>query len=146
MVESFGGSLNLIIWLLLIAGGGYYSYRSLFQTKSFNDQYGFGDGSVFMTRLTGTCDGASTLVSIVLLFVGPAGAWAFVAYGWMQSLLGAYFGYTTVNSEWAEIEGIKATAEGYIAPIGFLILNSVLLYNMSGILSRNDKYYISSIT
>ena len=45
-----------------------------------------------------------------------------------------YFGYTTVNSEWAEIEGIKATAEGYIAPIGFLILNSVLLYNMSDIL------------
>ncbi|MBT7563151.1 MAG: hypothetical protein HN621_00560, partial [Porticoccaceae bacterium] len=62
MVESFGGSLNLIIWLLLIAGGGYYSYRCLFQTKSFNDQYGFGDGSVFMTRLTGTCVGASTLV------------------------------------------------------------------------------------
>ena len=87
-----------------------------------------------MTRLTGTCVGASTLVSVVLLFAGPAGAWAFVAYGWMQSLLGAYFGYTTVNSEWAEIEGIKATAEGYIAPIGFLILNSVLLYNMSDIL------------
>ena len=134
MVESFGGSLNLIIWLLLIAGGGYYSYRCLFQTKSFNDQYGFGNGSVFMTRLTGTCVGASTLVSVVLLFAGPAGAWAFVAYGWMQSLLGAYFGYTTVNSEWAEIEGIKATAEGYIAPIGFLILNSILLYNMSDIL------------
>ena len=71
MVESFGGVLNLVIWLLLIVAGGYYAYRCLLQTKGFIDQYGFGDGAVFMTRLVGTCVGASTAVAIVLLFVGP---------------------------------------------------------------------------
>ena len=134
MVESFGGSLNLILWLLLIAGGAYYSYRCLFSTKAFVDQYGFGYSAIFMTRLTGTCVGASTVVSVVLLFSGPQGAWAFGTYAWTQSLLATYFGYTTVNSEWADVEGVKATAEGYIAPIGFLLINTILLYNMSDIL------------
>ena len=136
MVESFGGTLNLIIWLLLAVAGGYYAYRCLLQTKGFVDQYGFGDGAVFMTRLVGTCVGASTIVAIILLFVGPQGAWAFVVYSWFQALLGAIFGYTTVNSEWAEVEGVKATPEGYIAPIGFLILNTILLFNMGDILYR----------
>jgi hypothetical protein len=39
-----------------------------------------------------------------------------------------------VNSEWAEVESVKATAEGYIAPIFFLVVNTILLFNMSDIL------------
>ena len=138
MVEAFGGVLNLVIWLLLIVAGGYYAYRCLLQTKGFIDQYGFGDGAVFMTRLVGTCVGASTAVAIVLLFIGPQGAWAFVVYGWIQALLAAIFGYNTVNSEWAEVEGVKVTPEGYIAPLGFLILNTILLFNMGDILYRTS--------
>jgi hypothetical protein len=40
----------------------------------------------------------------------------------------------TLNSEWANIEGVKATAEGYLAPLVFLVLNSILLFNMGDIL------------
>jgi hypothetical protein len=29
MVENFGGSLNLIIWIIATLGAGYYSYRGL---------------------------------------------------------------------------------------------------------------------
>jgi hypothetical protein len=134
MVENFGGSLNLIVWIVLLLGAAYYSYRCLFQTKAFNDQYGFGDSAVFMTRLAGTQVGAAAIISLVLLFNGPSGAWAFVAWGWTQSLLAAISGYITVNSEWANVEGRKATAEGYIAPIVFLILNTILLVNMGDIL------------
>ena len=53
---------------------------------------------------------------------------------WTQSLLAAVFGFRTINSDWANIEGVKATAEGYLAPIGFLILNTILLFNMGDIL------------
>ncbi|MDG2189790.1 MAG: hypothetical protein P8L25_04150 [Paracoccaceae bacterium] len=134
MADSFGGSLNMVLWILIIVGGGYYSYRCLFATKGFVDQYGFGESAVFMTRFAGTCVGASTLIALVLLFVGPQGAWACVAFAWTQALLATYFGYTTVNSEWAEVEGVKATAEGYIAPIFFLVVNTILLFNMSDIL------------
>ena len=134
MVESFGGSLNLIIWILLTIGAVYYSFRCLFQTKAFNDQYGFGDQAIYITRFAGAQVGAGAIISIVLLITGPSGAWAFVAFGWTQALIGAISGYLTLNSEWANIEGVKPTAEGYIAPIIFLILYSILLYNMGDIL------------
>ena len=134
MVENFGGSLNLVIWVLLFIGAAFYSFRCLFQTKAFNDQYGFGDSSIFMTRFAGTQVGAAAVISLVLLVNGPEGSWAFVAWGWTQSLLAAVFGFRTINSDWANIEGVKATAEGYLAPIGFLLLNSILLFNMGDIL------------
>ena len=137
MVEAFGGVLNLVIWLLLIVAGGYYAYRCLLQTKGFIDQYGFGDGAVFMTRLVGTCVGASTAVAIVILFIGPQGAWAFVVYGWIQALLAAIFGYNTVNSEWAEVEGVKVTPEGYIAPLGLNALSNFCLGKKSFSSSTN---------
>ena len=54
MAENFGGSLNLIIWIVLTLGAIYYSYRCLFQTKAFNDQYGFGDQAIFITRFAGS--------------------------------------------------------------------------------------------
>ena len=87
-----------------------------------------------MTRFAGTQVGAAAVVSLALLINGPEGSWAFVAWGWTQSLLAAIFGYRTVNSDWANIEGVKATAEGYVAPIIFLILNTMLLINMGDIL------------
>ena len=83
MAESFGGTLNLTLWILLLIGSVYYSFRCLFQTKQFNDQYGFGDGAVFMTRFAGTNVGAAAVISLALLVYGPAGAWAFVAWGWV---------------------------------------------------------------
>ena len=134
MVESFGGSLNLIIWIILTIGAVYYSCRCLFQTKAFNDQYGFGDQAIYISRFAGAQVGAGAIISIVLLFTGPSGAWAFVAFGWTQALIAAISGYRTLNSEWASVEGVKPTAEGYIAPIIFLILYTVLLYNMGDIL------------
>ena len=134
MVENFGGSLNLIIWIVLTLGAVYYSYRCLFQTKAFNDQYGFGDQGIFITRFAGSQVAAGAVISIVLLFTGPSGAWAFVAYGWAQALIAAVTGYRTLNSEWAEIEGVKPTAEGYVAPLAFLALYTILLFNMGDIL------------
>ena len=134
MVENFGGSLNLIIWIVLTLGAVYYSYRCLFQTKAFNDQYGFGDQGIFITRFAGSQVAAGAAISIVLLFTGPSGAWAFVAYGWTQALIAAVTGYRTLNSEWAEIEGVKPTAEGYVAPLAFLALYTILLFNMGDIL------------
>ena len=134
MVENFGGSLNLIIWIVLTLGAVYYSYRCLFQTKAFNDQYGFGDQGIFITRFAGSQVAAGAVISIVLLFTGPSGAWAFVAYGWTQALIAAVTGYRTLNSEWAEIEGVKPTAEGYVTPLAFLALYTILLFNMGDIL------------
>jgi hypothetical protein len=63
MVENFGGSLNLVIWVLLFIGAAFYSFRCLFQTKAFNDQYGFGDSGIFMTRSSWCC--GSYIISLI---------------------------------------------------------------------------------
>ena len=81
MVESFGGSLNLVTWIILFMGAAFYSYRCLFQTKAFNDQYGFGDSGIFMTRFAGTQVGAAAIISLALLINGPEGSWAFCGLG-----------------------------------------------------------------
>ena len=58
MIENFGGSLNLIIWIIATLGAGYYSYRCLFGTRGMIDQYGAGDGAAFPLVLIGTFTGA----------------------------------------------------------------------------------------
>ena len=104
MVESFGGSLNLILWLIGLAGTGYYAYRCLFAMEGMMEQYGFGDQSAFVITLLGTFVGAGFIMGVVLLFSGPQGAWAFVTYIFVQSILGVIFGYKVLNSSWAEVE------------------------------------------
>ena len=85
MVESFGGPLNLIVWLIAVAGTGYYAYRCLFATEGMIEQYGFGDQSAFVINLVGTFVGAGFIMGVVLLLAGPQGAWAFVTFCLVQS-------------------------------------------------------------
>ena len=134
MVENFGGSLNLIIWLLATAGAGYYAYRCLFAKEGMIEQYGFGDQSAFVINLTGSFVGAGFIMGVVVLFAGPQGAWLLFTYSFVQSLIGTITGYRMVNGPWAEVDGVKATAEGWIAPLLFSILYGFLLYNMREIL------------
>ena len=72
---------------------------------------------------------AYVLISIYILFRenGPQGTWPIFVFGFLQSLIFTYFGYMTVKfSEAAKMDGIKYTAEGYIAPAIFTILNAIL--------------------
>ena len=134
MVENFGGILNLIVWLVLTAGAGYYSYRCLFGTKGMIDQYGAGDGSAFPLYLVGTFSGAGFIMGVVILISGPGGAWAYVTFSFVQALLGTFFGFRILRSDWAKVDGVKMTAEFWIAPLIFTILFGFLLINMQDIL------------
>ena len=40
--------------ILIMFGNFFYAYRCIFQTQSYIQQYGFGEGSAIMTRLVGT--------------------------------------------------------------------------------------------
>ena len=134
MIDSFGGALNLIIWLVATAGAGYYSYRCLFGTRGMIDQYGAGDGSAFPLYLVGTFSGAGCIMGVVILFSGPEGAWAYVTYSFVQSLLGTIFGLKILRSHWAQADGVKMTNEFWVAPLVFAILFGFLLFNMQNIL------------
>ena len=134
MIENFGGSLNLILWLIGLAGTGNYAYRCLFAMAGMMEQYGFGVQSAFVMTMLGTFVRAGFIMGVVLLFSEPQGAWAFVTYVFVQSILGVILAYRTLNSSWAEVEGVKTSAEGWIAPLIFAIIYGFLLFKMQDIL------------
>ena len=134
MVENFGGSLNLIIWIIATLGAGYYSQRCLVGTRGMIDQDGAGDGAAFPLVLIGTFTGAGFIMGIVIFISGPQYAWAFLTYSFVQSVLGIIFGFRILSSEWAQVEGVKMTNEFWIAPLVFTVLYGFLLFNMQEIL------------
>ena len=80
MIEKFNGIIYLIVFIVHFAGYAFYSFRCLFRTKAFVDQYGMGDGAAIMTRFFGSIFVGSVLMAIYIGFVrsdGLANTWAF---------------------------------------------------------------------
>ena len=112
----------------------FYAYRCLFATDAFIEQYGLGAASESKIKATGCCVGAQGIVYAILIFTSPVGAWAVFAYGTIHAALFLIFGWMTVNGKWAEVEGVKATAEGYIVPAILLVFYLIIMLNMSDII------------
>ena len=137
MIDAFNGPIFLILFILNLLGGAYYAYQAFFASEKFCDQYGK-HSAILPLRLAGSLIAAFVLISIYILFRenGPQGTWPIFVFGFLQSLIFTYFGYVTVNhSAAAKMDGVKYTAEAYIAPAGFTIVNAFLLYGLS------DKIY-----
>ena len=121
MIEEFGGTLNFIAVLIPTLMAFFYGFRCLFATKGFIAQYGLGAASEFMIKTTGTFVTAQGLTDAILILTSPAGAWSVFAFGTIQAALFLYFGYTTTTGKWAEVEGVKASKEGYIVQAILLV-------------------------
>ena len=117
---------NCVI-ILIMFGNFFYAYRCIFQTQSYIQQYGFGDGSAIMTRLVGTFAAGFGVVLIIALFTTIEGAWLLFTYGFIQATIGAIVCYRTINSHWGMVEGLKTSPEGYIAPGVIAGLNLIVL-------------------
>ena len=48
-------------------------------------------------------------------------------YGFVQACIGSVVCYQTIHSQWGSVEGVKTSAEGYIAPAIVAILNLMVL-------------------
>jgi hypothetical protein len=119
--------------------GAYYAYRSLFDTKSFMNQYGIDVTAMLPARLAGSLIASITIVGVYILFRenGPEGTWPFFAINFLQALIFSIFGYLSVNDQdIKELDDVKYTAEAYVVPLILAILNAVLIYGLS------DKIYL----
>ena len=138
MIDAFNGPIFLILFILNFLGGAYYAYQALFTSEKFCDQYGIHHSAILPLRLAGSLIAALVLISVYILFRenGPQGTWPIFVFGFLQSLIFTFFGYVTVNhSVAAKMYGVKYTAESYIAPAGFTVINTLLLDGLS------DKIY-----
>ena len=109
----------------MLFGNAFYAYRCIFRTREYIDQYGFGDGSAIMTRLVGTFAAGFAIVLVIALATSIEGAWLLFVYGFIQAIIGALVCYRTINSHWGAVDGVKTSAEGYLAPIVIAILNLI---------------------
>ena len=134
MTDASGGITNFIAILIPALMGVFYGFRCLFQTEGFIEQYGLGAASEFMVKLSGTYTITQGVVYILLLITSPAGAWSVFAFGTIQAALFLIYGYTTVKGKWAQVDGVKATAEGYIVPAILLVFHLYIMFTMSEII------------
>ena len=113
---------------LVAIGNIFYAYRCILGTRAFIDQYSMGDGSAFMIKLAGTFCAGLGFMLVYGLLTGIEGTWELFTFGFVQAALLTVVGYQTLNGAWAEVEGVNATNEGYLAPAIFAILNAVVLF------------------
>ena len=113
--------------IMIMVGNFFYAYRCIFQTRSYIQKYGFGEGSAIMTRLVGTFAAGFGIILLIALLTTIKGGWLLFTYGFIQAVIGAVVCYRTINSEWGIIEGLKTSPEGYIAPGVIAVLNLVVL-------------------
>ena len=114
--------------VLIIVGNVIYAYQCIFQTREYIEKYGFGEGSAIMTRLVGTFAAGFAVTLAIALFTSIEGAWLLFVYGFVQACIGAGVCYQTIHSHWGSVEGVKTSAEGYIAPAIVAFLNFLVLF------------------
>ena len=114
--------------VLIIVGNVIYAYQCIFHTREYIEKYGFGEGSAIMTKLVGTFAAGFAITLVIALLTSIEGAWLLFVYGFVQACIGAGVCYQTIHSHWGSVEGVKTSAEGYIAPAIVAFLNFLVLF------------------
>ena len=128
ILESAPEMLLDSLIVMIIVGNVIYAYQCIFQTREYIEKYGFGEGSAIMTRLVGTFAAGFAVTLAIALLTSIEGAWLLFVYGFMQACIGAGVCYQTIHSHWGSVEGVKTSAEGYIAPAIVAFLNFLVLF------------------
>ncbi len=137
MVEEFNGILFLIIYIILFLGSVYYGYQVVFGTSKFIEKYNIDQSGAFFVRFLGTNIIAFALIQLYLFFDGIEGHWAFFLFALIQSIIAFVANLVTVEfSNYKNNKGEKISKEGYLAPLGFVILWIIFIYGVQ------DKIYM----
>ena len=59
-------------------------------------------------------------------------------YGFVQACIGAGVCYQTIHSYWGSVDGVKTSAEGYIAPV-IIVLNLTVLVKVGTFYLRYNR-------
>ena len=134
MVENFGGTLNLIVFLALTFGWAMYGFQMSLGIKKFYDKFSISHTGIIIGGFVGSFALSAVILHILILFRGAEGAWYLFAYFVVQAAIAATLSYRTVQAKVAVDEGVRYTAEPIVAPIVFGLAYAFLLYNMREIL------------
>ena len=132
MVEEFNGVIFLAIYVIILVGIAFYCFHTIFMTRNFLQKYGIDQSGAFMTRFSGTFMLPFVIAMIYMLFDGISGHWMIFSYGFLQSITALVIGYWTVElSDFRTTKGEKISKEGYLAPLCFAIVWTILIYGVA---------------
>jgi len=136
MIENFGNILYLILFLLNLAGLGFYGYLTVFNPKQIMNDYELGDSSISIVRIVGTFVWPYIIIGIILLFRGVDGAWIFFVSGLLISVFQLSYDIGSRMKMFdSNYKVVNKTQDTAIA-IFFIVSNVVLINGLA------DKIYM----
>jgi len=142
MIEKFNGIFYLIVFAVHFIAYAFYSYRAIFGTKGFVDQYAMGDGAAIMTRFVGAIFAGSLVMALYIIFIRPMihgdvgleNTWTFFNLIFLQNLSFFIVGIYSIKISSLGVNE-KTSVEGIIAPGVLTLLSAILCYGLA------DKIY-----
>ena len=136
MVENFGSVFYLIIFIINLAGLGFYTYLTYLNPKQLINDYQTGDDSIVFVRVIGSFVLPYFIIGIILLFRGVDGAWIYFVSGLLISSLQLLYDLGTRMKIIDTGHKVVSKNSDTIIAVLFIVINVILINGLA------DKIYI----
>ena len=109
MLDNFGGTLNLVVFLALTIGWAIYGYQMSLGIKAFYDKFNISHTGTIIGGFVGSFACAAVVMHIMILLRGAEGAWYLFVYFVVQAAIATILSYRTVKAKIAVDQGVKYT-------------------------------------
>ena len=132
MIMAWGGTLNLILFLVSILGLGYYAYLTVLSPNTIVTRYDLGEKSVPIIRIVGTFVLPLLIIGVYLIFRGPEGAWIFLILNFLISTCQVILGWAT-RLKIIDPDSKQDVGDEIVGHL-FVIIAIILIYRLSDII------------
>ena len=132
MIMAWGGTLNLILFLISILGLGYYAYLTVLSPNTIVTRYDLGEKSVPIIRIVGTFVLPLLIIGVYLIFSGPEGAWIFLVLNFLISTCQVILGWAT-RLKIVDQDSKQDVGDEIVGHV-FVIIAIILIYRLSDII------------
>jgi len=132
MIMAWGGTFNLVLYIISMLGLGYYAFLTVLSPNTLVARYDLGEKSVPIIRIVGTFVLPILILGIYLLFRGPEGAWIFLVLNFLVSTHQVILSWAT-RFKIIDPDSKQDVGDEVVGHI-FVIIAIVLIYRLSDII------------
>ena len=132
MIMAWGGTLNLILFLISMLGLGYYAFLTVLSPNTIVTRYDLGEKSVPIIRIVGTFVLPLLIIGVYLIFSGPEGAWIFLVLNFLISTCQVILGWAT-RLKIIDPDSKQDVGDEIVGHV-FVIIAIILIYRLSDII------------
>ena len=129
MIIAWGGTLNLVLYIISMLGLGYYAFLTVLSPNTLVTRYDLGEKSVPIIRIVGTFVLPILILGNYLLFRGPEGAWLFFVLNFLVSTHQVILGWAT-RLKIIDPDSKQDVGDEIVGHV-FVIIAIVLIYRLS---------------